>query len=98
MLAERIGSLAFVWYGDRIKIIPLWKHEHPSPMPNNNLTPAELKLLPHLVEGMTDKEIGSALGCSSHVVHFHLGNIMRKLGMRTRVSVAVHCVREGIVP
>lgn len=100
MLVYDAGSLVFVWEGERMRMIlhtPDVRSIGGEPVQSTILTTAELKLLPHLVDGLSNVEIASAVGCSSSVVHFHLANIMRKLGARNRVAVAVHCVREGLV-
>lgn len=48
------------------------------------LTRRERQMLEQLQSGGSDKEIGRALGISEHAVHFHLKNLFRKLGIRSR--------------
>lgn len=99
-LVHDAGSLVFVWEADRLRIILHTPDVHSvgeESVPNPELTPAERKVLPHLVAGLTNEEIALELGCSSSVVKYHLIHICKKLGARSRVAAAVHCVREGLV-
>lgn len=61
------------------------------------LTEREREVLQLLVEGMTNKDIASALVISEHTVARHVSNILEKLGCSNRIEVAVHAVRAGLV-
>lgn len=102
-LVHDAGSLVFVWEHDRLRMIlhapdvrTSVQTTRPRPV-TNAITPTEQAILPHLVEGLTNPEIAVELGCSAHVVHFHIANILRKLGAKNRVAAAVMCVRRGLV-
>lgn len=52
------------------------------------LSSRELQVLAHLADGMTDREIAEALVISPRTVETHVGNILRKLGVRNRAEAA----------
>lgn len=52
------------------------------------LTPMELAVLRHLVDGKTNKEIARRIGVSPHTVRDHLQNIARKTACKNRVQMA----------
>ncbi|WP_418791507.1 response regulator [Phosphitispora sp. TUW77] len=61
------------------------------------LTKREVEVLELLVQGLSNKEIGSALNITTGTVKNHLTNILDKLHLHNRVQVAVYAVREGLV-
>ena len=63
----------------------------------NDLTPREMDVLRHVVEGKTNGEIGVALGISEKTVEKHLESIFRKMGVASRVEAAVAAVRESMI-
>lgn len=63
----------------------------------NGLTPREMDVLRHVVEGKTNGEIGVALGISEKTVEKHLESIFRKMGVASRVEAAVAAVRDSMV-
>ena len=63
----------------------------------NDLTPREMDVLRHVVEGKTNGEIGVALGISEKTVEKHLESIFRKMGVASRVEAAVAAVRDSMV-
>jgi len=64
---------------------------------NNDLTPREMDVLRHVVEGKTNGEIGVNLGISEKTVEKHLEAIFRKMGVASRVEAAVVAVRGSMV-
>jgi DNA-binding NarL/FixJ family response regulator len=57
------------------------------------LTDRELEVLRLVARGLSDKEIGAALGLSEHTAHRHVANILSKLDVPTRaaaVALAAH--------
>jgi DNA-binding NarL/FixJ family response regulator len=58
------------------------------------LSSRELEVLSHLADGMTDREIAAALVISPRTVESHVGNVLRKLGVRNRAEAA-RTYREG---
>ena len=62
-----------------------------------DLTPRELDVLRHVVEGKTNGEIGVSLGISEKTIEKHLDTIFRKLGVASRVQAAVLAIRENLI-
>jgi DNA-binding NarL/FixJ family response regulator len=62
-----------------------------------DLTNREIDILELVVEGMTNKEIASALNISENTVKIHLRNILEKLHLQNRIQAAVYAVRQGLV-
>jgi DNA-binding NarL/FixJ family response regulator len=58
------------------------------------LSSRELEVLAHLADGLTDREIAGALVISPRTVETHVGNVLRKLGVRNRAEAA-RSYREG---
>jgi DNA-binding CsgD family transcriptional regulator len=61
------------------------------------LTPAEQRVLHHLIRGSTNVQIAEALGLSPYTVRHHVSVILSKMSVATRteaVSVAL-CLRNG---
>jgi NarL family two-component system response regulator LiaR len=52
------------------------------------LSSRELEVLGRLANGLTDREIAEALVISPRTVESHVGNILRKLGVRNRAEAA----------
>ncbi len=58
------------------------------------LSSRELEVLRLLADGMTDREIATALAISPRTVESHVSNLLRKLGVRNRAEAA-HRYRIG---
>jgi two-component system response regulator NreC len=63
----------------------------------DGLTPREQEVLTHLAEGASNDEIGEMLVISPKTVARHRENIMRKLGMHSRVELVKYAIRKGII-
>ena len=61
------------------------------------LTRRETEVLRQLAHGLTNKEIGQALGISYETVKEHVQHILRKVGVADRTQAAVWAVRKGLV-
>jgi DNA-binding CsgD family transcriptional regulator/predicted negative regulator of RcsB-dependent stress response len=61
------------------------------------LSPRELDVLHHLVQGKTDREIAAALSISPRTVMRHVTGILDKLDVSSRTAAATFAVREGLV-
>lgn len=61
------------------------------------LTARESEVLRQLAYGLTNKEIGQALGISYETVKEHVQNMLRKIGVSDRTQAAVWAVRHGLV-
>jgi len=62
------------------------------------LTEREMEVVRLVAEGMSNKEIAQALSVSVRTVGFHVGNILEKLGVASRVEAAVWAKENRIVP
>jgi DNA-binding NarL/FixJ family response regulator len=61
-------------------------------------TPRERDTLGLLVQGMSNREIGAALGVGEKTVTTHARNILHKLGARSRTQAVLEAQRLGLVP
>jgi DNA-binding CsgD family transcriptional regulator len=62
----------------------------------DSLTPAELKVVRLVAEGMTNKAIACALHLSRFTVETHLKHVFVKLGLSSRAALAAHVVRRDM--
>lgn len=62
------------------------------------LTPRERDVLPHIAEGLQNKQIALALGLSEQTVRNHLSSVYRKLGTSNRTETIAVARRLGILP
>lgn len=61
------------------------------------LTPRELQVLRHVALGLSNREIGTALGISIETVKEHVQNLLRKIECTDRTQAAVWAVRNELV-
>jgi DNA-binding NarL/FixJ family response regulator len=52
------------------------------------LTPQEYQVARAVVTGATNRDVAYALFLSTKTIEYHLGNVLRKLGVRTRTELA----------
>ncbi len=62
------------------------------------LTDREMEILKRVSDGMTNAEIGFALGISAQTVKNHLTSILRKLAVNDRTQAVVKALRSGWLP
>ena len=62
-----------------------------------DLTPAENKVLGMIVDGMSNKEIAFALDVSENTVKTHVKNIFDKIGVSDRTTAATMAIKRGLV-
>jgi two-component system nitrate/nitrite response regulator NarL len=60
------------------------------------LTPREGEILGLIAQGRSNKEIARALDVAESTVKIHVQNLLRKLGLASRVQAAVYAVERGI--
>lgn len=60
------------------------------------LTPRERAALGGLARGLSNKRIAQELSVSEGTVKVHVRNLLRKMGLRSRVEAAVWAVQHGI--
>ena len=62
------------------------------------LTRRELGVLRLVAQGLSNKEIASELGISTHTVKYHLASLLAKLGVHSRTEAVTIGLRKGMVP
>jgi DNA-binding NarL/FixJ family response regulator len=65
-------------------------------MTMSNLTARELQILQLVTAGYTNKEIGAEIYISEKTVEYHLDNIYKKLGVRTRLLAGIWALEQGL--
>jgi|SRR5580704_13547836 DNA-binding NarL/FixJ family response regulator len=64
---------------------------------NAALTPRELEVLQHIVDGKSNKEIATVLDLSANTIAVHRANIMNTLGIHKTAELVVYAIRAGLV-
>jgi two-component system, NarL family, response regulator len=62
-----------------------------------DLTPREFEVLQMVVKGLSNREIGHALGFSENTAKFHVKNILTKLQVSDRTEAATAALQRGII-
>ena len=62
------------------------------------LTERERQILGLIAEGLSQKQVASALGISVKTVGAHVQNLLTKLGVHSRVEAVALAVRAGVAP
>ena len=70
----------------------------PAPRDPYCLSPREREVLALLIDGRTNREIGSALFISESTASVHVTHILDKLGVNSRGAAVAVAVRAGLVP
>jgi len=65
---------------------------------DESLTPQELRVVAAVARGASNREIAAELFLAPKTVEFHLGQIYRKLGVRSRAQLAATLPREAEPP
>ena len=68
----------------------------PTPKAIDVLTAREREILSHVADGLTNKEIGAALGISTRTVEAHRDALGRKLGIRTVAGLTRLAIEQGL--
>ncbi|MBI0296126.1 AAA family ATPase [Streptomyces sp. PRKS01-29] len=71
------------------------RHHTTGPPGWENLTESERKLIPLVVDGLTNRAIADRLYVSVHTVNTHMKHIFTKLGINTRVELTRLAVERG---
>jgi DNA-binding NarL/FixJ family response regulator len=61
------------------------------------LTPRELKIVGRIANGSSNKEAGQEFRISERTVKHHLTNIFKKLGISSRLELAIFAANHGLV-
>lgn len=65
--------------------------------PRVDLTEREVEVLTQMAKGMSNKEIGAALGCTEATVKVHVLHIFQKLGADDRTGAVTIALKRGII-
>ena len=65
--------------------------------PCDRLTPKEVRVATLVWEGLTNREIASALGTTEQVVKNYLRKVYDKLGVADRLELALYCLSHHVV-
>lgn len=66
--------------------------------PAELLTAQEERILAHIAEGLTNRQIAEKMYLSEKTVKNYVSNLLSKLGMSRRTEAAVYAVRRGTTP
>ncbi len=61
----------------------------------NHLSPQEERILSHIAEGMTNRQIAESMYLSEKTVKNYVSNLLAKLGVSRRTEAAVYAVRRA---
>jgi DNA-binding CsgD family transcriptional regulator len=78
-------------------VIALFRHAHPAPPDDYDLTPHEIRLLRMLVDGHNYKTAAVELGVSVNTISFHMRRIYDKLHVHTKSEAVAKALRKQIV-
>ena len=70
----------------------------PAPLAKFGLTERELEVLTYVAAGMSNREIAQQLFITQKTAGAHVSNILRKLGVSSRVEAAAVAYRLGLIP
>jgi DNA-binding NarL/FixJ family response regulator len=69
----------------------------PGPRGRRDLSPRELEVFALVADGRSDGEIAAELFISKKTASAHVAHIKNKLGVESRVEIAVAGIRAGLV-
>ena len=99
--AIRIVSRGSVWVPRRVLSMFIERisdsPRHIFPTDQVAFTDRETEVLKMLVEGRSNKEIGTPLGIRERTVKAHVAKLMRKVGVENRVALTVHAIRHSLI-
>lgn len=68
----------------------------PAPV-QSPLTSREIEALTWVARGKSSNDIATLMKVSERTVNFHITNVIRKLGVSTRVQAAIRCALLGLI-
>jgi len=71
---------------------------NPAALASLGISPAELRVLHALADGLSNKEIGGRLHISPHTVKTHVARLCEKLEARRRTEAIARARSLGIIP
>jgi DNA-binding NarL/FixJ family response regulator len=81
-----------------VEIIRSRLAQHPRQMPVDFvLTDREIEVVTWVAKGKSSTGIAVLMNVSERTVNFHVNNVIRKLGVATRVQAAIRCALLGLI-
>jgi DNA-binding NarL/FixJ family response regulator len=62
----------------------------------DSLSPQELRILGHISEGMTNKQIAESMFLAEHTVKNYVTGLLRKLRMSSRTEAAIYATKRKV--
>ena len=98
---ELVDAIRRVARGDNLldpavtaRVLDRLRHPHADDDdPLADLTPQERKILDHIAEGMTNRQIGEVMFLAEKTVKNYVSNLLTKLGMSRRTEAAAYAAR-----
>lgn len=87
---ERIGDLLQT-------LLQVERAPSQEPSPASTLTPRERQVIAAIVDGASNKDIGRQFGLSEQTVKNHLSRVFDKLGVSTRLELALYAVHHQLL-
>ena len=66
-------------------------------MPDTDLSPRQLEILPYLAQGLNYIEIAEEMGISEHTVRGHIHRMLRRLGVVNTTAAVALAIRDGLL-
>ncbi|MGW5654978.1 response regulator transcription factor [Streptomyces humi] len=85
---------AIIDIGERL----LLSHGRGEDLPVASLTPRERDTVAHAARGLSNQQIGEALGLTTGTVKSYMKSVMGKLGASSRHDAVIHARRTGLIP
>lgn len=82
--------------GVGVQATPPLNAKLPAKVEADSLTKRESEILGYIAKGCSNKEIARELDISESTVKIHVQNLLRKLGLSSRVQAAVFAVERGL--
>ncbi len=99
--AVRVVSEGSVWVSRRLMSLFVERAARlvgrPLPSGRATYTPREREVLEMLVEGRSNKDIARPLGIEVRTVKAHLGKLMRKAGVQSRIALSTYAIAHSLV-
>jgi DNA-binding NarL/FixJ family response regulator len=98
MTSEELVAIIHAVHAGKSHIPPVIAERLAERMGTEDLTIRELDVLEQIVQGKSNKEIGTELVISEATVKTHINSLLSKLGVTDRTQAATAAIRRGIVP
>ena len=97
MTSEELLTAIRAVHAGRSHIPPAIAERLAERMGAEELTPRELDVLEQIVNGKSNKEIGTELDISEATVKTHINSLLAKLGVTDRTQAATAAIQRGLV-